>query len=56
MTDNIDFQLKLYDLKIDIEYNNKDSEKVLADCQKLIDNKEIADIDKYSKEIKRKEL
>lgn len=45
--DNIDFQLKLYDLKIDIEYNNKDSEKVLADCQKLIDNKEIADIDKH---------
>ena len=45
--DNIDFQLKLYDLKINIEYNNKDSEKVLADCQKLIDNKEIADIDKH---------
>lgn len=45
--DNIDFQLKLYDLKIDIEYNNKDSEKVLADCQKLIDSKEIADIDKH---------
>ena len=45
--DNIDFQLKLYDLKIDIEYNNKDSDRVLADCQKLIDNKEISDTDKY---------
>lgn len=46
-SDNLNFQLQLYDMKLDIEYNNKDSERVLADCQKLIDNKEIADIDKH---------
>lgn len=44
---NIDFQLQLYDLKLDIESKNNDRERVLADCQKLIDNKEIADIDKH---------
>lgn len=46
-SDNLNFQLQLYDMKLDIEYNNKDSERVLADCQKIIDNKEIADIDKH---------
>ena len=46
-SDNMDFQLQLYDLKLNIEYNNKDSDRVLSDCQKLIDNKEISDTDKY---------
>ena len=46
-SDNIDFQLQLYELKLDIEYNNKNSERVLADCQTLIDNKEISDLDKH---------
>ncbi len=46
-SDNIDFQLKLWDLKLDIEYNNKDSERVLSDAQTLIDNKDIADLDKH---------
>lgn len=46
-SDNIDFQLQLYDVKLDIAYNNKDSDRVLSDCQKLIDNKEISDADKY---------
>lgn len=46
-SDNIDFQLQLWYLKLDIEYNNKDSEWVLSDAQKLIDNKEISDLDKH---------
>lgn len=46
-SDNMDFQLQLYDLKLNIEYNNKESDRVLSDCQKLIDNKEISDTDKY---------
>lgn len=46
-SDNIDFQLQLYNIKIDIEYDNNDSDRVLSDCQKLIKNKEITDADKY---------
>lgn len=46
-SDNIDFQLQLYNIKINIEYDNNDSDRVLNDCQKLIKNKEITDADKY---------
>ena len=46
-SDNIDFQLKLWRIKLGIEYDNNDKELVLKDAQKLIDNKEISDIDKY---------
>lgn len=45
-SDNIDFQLKLWDIKIRIADDNNDSELASKDAQALIDNKDIADIDK----------
>lgn len=46
-SDNLDFQLQLWNTKIRIAYDNDDSELVLKDTQKLIDNMDIADNDKY---------
>ncbi len=44
---HVDFQLKLWSIKLNIEYDNNDKELGLKEAQKLIDNKEISDVDKY---------
>ena len=46
-SDNLDFQLQLWDTKIRIANDNNDNELALKDAQTLIENKEISDLDKH---------